>query len=421
VAHDPLAALRQRNFRIYAASLFVYGISTTMLPAIIALQVYDITGSATKLGIIGLVRFAPALVMALFAGAVVDSYDRRRISQLAQCVTILCALTLFFLSVTDQVSLGIIYGVVFVMALAAAFDNPARQALLPMLVTRETFQNAITVSGTIRQLGFVFGPTVAGTTAALWGYGYGYLTDAGLILISVIAMFFLRPRDIEAPRKAVSMEAIKEGIAFVRSKHIILGCMTLDMFAVVFGGATALLPIYAKDILGVGDFGYGLLYASLDVGALVMSLFLIMAPPAKHPGVWLMWAVLGFGVFTMLFGLSRSFPLSMALYALIGMADQVSVVMRNTTIQLNTPDELRGRVGSVNSLFIGASNQIGQAESGFVAGLTSATFAVVSGGAGCLAVLGIVWAKIPEMRRYQVDYSPALKESEPEPKPAAAS
>ena len=418
-AHDPMAALRQRNFQVYAVSLFASGTTNTMLPAVIVLQIYDISGSALQLGLFGLVRFLPALVMSLLAGAVVDSYDRRRVSQLAQAGTLVCVLALLAFNISGNINTPIIYAIIFVMAIAGSFNFPASGALLPMLVTPATFPNAITVSGTIRQLGFVTGPAAAGFIVEFSGFSAGYALVAALTAAAIVLLFFVRPRAIEAPRRAVSIAAIREGIEFVRSRHIILGCITLDLFAVVFGGATALLPIYAKDILGVGALGFGLLAASLDVGALIMSLVLIFAPPAKRPGVWLMWAVLAFGLFTMGFGLSRSFPLSLLMYCLIGMADQVSVVMRLTTVQLNTPDELRGRVSSVNSLFITTSNELGRVESGFVAAATNATFAVVSGGIGCLAVLGIVWAKIPEMRRYRVQ--PAVPvEVEPVSAPAAA-
>ncbi len=196
---------------------------------------------------------------------------------------------------------------------------------------------------------------------------------------------------------------IREGVRFVRSRPVILGCMTLDMFAVIFGGATALLPVYATEILHVGPRGYGLLSSALEVGALLTSLVLIARPPIRHAGRALLVAVGVFGIATIVFGLSRSFPLSLAAYMLVGVADQVSVVMRSTAIQLSTPDELRGRVSAVNLLFIGASNQLGAAESGFVAAATSATFAVVSGGLAALCVLAVVVWRIPELRAYRVD------------------
>jgi MFS family permease len=224
-----------------------------------------------------------------------------------------------------------------------------------------------------------------------------------LVAATVTLLLFVRPRQPETARPGVSLAAIKEGVQFVWSRQPLLGAMTLDMFAVIFGGATALLPIYATDILHAGPRGYGLLAGSVQAGALVMSVALVLVPPVRRVGRTLLITVMLFGLATIAFGLSRSFLLSLALYMFIGAADQVSVVMRLITIQLSTPDELRGRVSSVSSLFIGASNQLGAAESGFVAAVTSATFAVVSGGIGCLAVVAAVAARMPELRRYRVD------------------
>jgi len=200
----------------------------------------------------------------------------------------------------------------------------------------------------------------------------------------------------------MSIRAVKEGLRFVRSRQVILGCMTLDMFAVIFGGASALLPIYAREILQVGPRGYGLLSSALELGALLSALAMMLLPPIRHAGRALLVAVGAYGLATIVFGLSRSFPLSVVAYMAVGLADQVSVVMRHTAIQLSTPDELRGRVSAVNFIFIGASNQLGAAESGFVAALTNATFSVVSGGVGCLVVLAIVALRLPELRRYTI-------------------
>jgi MFS family permease len=203
----------------------------------------------------------------------------------------------------------------------------------------------------------------------------------------------------------VTLQAIREGLTYVRRQQVILGCMTLDMFAVIFGGANALLPIYANDILHVGASGYGLLTSSLEVGALITSLLLIVAPRITQAGRALLIGVAVYGIATVVFGLSRSFPLSVIAYMIVGIGDQVSVVMRATAIQLSTPDELRGRVSSVNMVFIGASNQLGAVESGFVAALTNATFSVVSGGIGCLIVLAIVVATLPKLRRYRIEFN----------------
>ncbi|HEX4353819.1 MAG TPA: MFS transporter, partial [Polyangiales bacterium] len=243
-----------------------------------------------------------------------------------------------------------------------------------------------------------------GLMIAARGIQAAYATFLVLIAIAFITIRFLRAgqREVGSAR-AVSLAAIREGLSFVWNRPVVLGCMTLDMFAVIFGGATALLPIYANEILKVGARGYGVLTSSLEIGALSMALVMAIVPPIKAAGRTLLWAVVMYGIATLVFGLSRVFPLSIAAYIAAGMADQVSVIMRSTAVQLSTPDELRGRVSSVNLIFIGASNQLGAAESGFVAALTNATFAVASGGIGCLLVVAIVAWRLPELRRYRVE------------------
>lgn len=401
--HDPLAALRQRDFLLFAGSRFFAATGMTLLNAAIAWHVYRISGSAFHLGLIGLARFLPSLGLSLVGGALADSHDRRRIVLAAQVAPFACAAALFAATVTGRAELPLIYALVLLLAVAAAFENPARQALLPLVVRPDTFANAITVNSSVSSLGFVTGPALGGLVIAFAGVDGAYAAEMAMVALAMTLMLLVRPRSSGNSRRAVSVEAIKEGVRFVWSRQPLLGAMTLDMFAVIFGGATALLPIYATDILHAGPRGYGLLSASLETGALIMSVALIVLPPIRRVGLTLIVTVALFGFGTIAFGLSRSFPLSLALYMSIGMADQVSVVMRQTTVQLTTPDELRGRVSSVNMLFIGASNQLGAVESGFVAALTNATFAVVTGGAGCLAVVAAVAARMPELRRYRVE------------------
>ncbi len=408
--HDPLAALRQPNFATYAGSRLAATIAMTLLNAAIAWQVYEISGSAFQLAMLGLARFLPSLGLSLVGGAVADSHDRRRIVMAAQVAPFVTSSTLYFATTNDFTELPLFYGLVLLNALAASFENPARQALLPQVVTKEAFPNAIVVSSTIQSLGFVTGPAVGGLLIGWYGVDAAYLAHMALIGTSLSGLSFLRLRPIEGPRRAVSLDAIKEGVQFVWHRQVLLGAMTLDMFAVIFGGATALLPVVAKDILEVGPRGYGVLSASLEAGALIMALALVILPPIKQAGRALLITVALFGLGTIVFGLSRNMYLSVATYMFIGMADQVSVVLRQTTVQLSTPDELRGRVSSVNMLFIGASNQLGAVESGLVAAVTNATFAIVSGGAGCLAVVAVVWAKMPELRNYRITPSRAAPE-----------
>jgi MFS family permease len=400
--HNPLATLRQPNLLLFLASRLFGTTGITLLQAAIAWQVYAVSNSAFQLGLLGLARFVPSLGLTLLGGAAADSFDRRRIAMAAQVFPLAAALALVAYDPSGTGGLPLVYGLVLVIALAAAFENPARQALLPMVVRRETFAHAIAVHSSVQSLGFVTGPAVAGLVIGAVGTRGAYVAGAVLVAASLATMAGVRPRRVEVPPRAVSLAAIREGVRYVWSRQPLLGAMTLDMFAVIFGGATALLPVYAESILEVGPTGYGLLAAAADAGALIMSVALVLLPPVRRAGRTLLLAVAVFGLAIIVFGLSRSFALSLAAYMVTGMADQVSVVMRSTMLQLSTPDELRGRVNSVNMLFIGASNQLGAVESGFVAAVAGATFAVVSGGTACLAVVGVVAARMGELRRYVV-------------------
>ena len=401
----PVHRLRlSRDFWLYLASRFCSATAMMMLRAAIAWHVFALSHSAFHLGLIGLVQFVPVLCLMLLGGAIADAYDRRRVMMLAQLIPLGSSAVLFLATRSGVVSLPLLYATVALGAVAWAFDSPSRAALLPALVGREAFPRAVTIASTVQALAFATGPAVCGWVIAVAGVGSVYAVQGWLIAGALAALGALRTRSRGGPAGGtVSWRAIREGLGFVRRHEVVLGCMTLDMFAVIFGGATALLPIYATEILGVGPRGYGLLAASLDLGALVMSLALVLLPPIRRAGRALLCAVAVYGVATIVFGLSRSFPLSVLAYMTVGMADQVSVVMRGTAIQLSTPDALRGRVSGVNMIFIGASNQLGAAESGFVAALTSATFAVVSGGLGCLTVLAIVATRLPQLRRYRSD------------------
>ena len=379
---------------------------------------YEISDSALQLGLIGLIRFLPSLGLSLIAGAFADSHNHRHILLVTQSFSLLAVAILFVTSLVGVVTLPLIYGVVLLIALASAFEGPTRNAIIPALVTRDVFTNAFMISSALFPVTAILGPALAGLLIATYGPAGAYGADVAVMVVSLLTILLLRPRPFAGQRRKVSLAAIREGVQFVFRRQPVLGSMTLDMFAVIFAGATALLPIYAKDILEVGPRGYGLLTASQPVGALMMSLVLVVLPPVRNAGRLLLVTVGLFGLATAAFGLSRSFPLSLAVYALTGITDQISVVMRQNIIQLSTPDELRGRVSSVDSLFIGASNEIGAVESGFVAAAWGATFAVVSGGLACIAVTGAVTALMPELRRYQM--LPHLAEAEREGQAAPA-
>lgn len=372
-----------------------------LLRAAVSWHVWELSKDPFQLGMIGLIQFLPVIPLSLVAGAVADVVDRRRLVLLAQLVPMVCSLALLASTLASAVNLPVLYAAIALAAVAGVFESPARASILPQLVARELFPRAVTVGSTITWLAFATGPMLMGFTAARAGIAAAYGLHALLALASVASLFML-PALGAATSARISWAAIREGLAFVWRSPVVLGCMTLDMFAVILGGATGLLPIYATEILHVGADGYGLLSSSLELGALVMSALLIFRPAIRNAGPVLLAAVAAYGVATVVFGLSRWFPLSVLAYMAAGMADAVSVVLRGTAIQLSTPDALRGRVSSVNFIFIGASNQLGQAESGFLAGLTNATFAVVSGGVGCLVVVALVAWRMPALRSYRI-------------------
>jgi MFS family permease len=373
-----------------------------MLRAAIAWQVFEITGSAFHLGLVGLVQFGAAFAFGLVGGVVADTVERRRIMVVGQLVPLVCATMLCGVTAAGVARVSVLYATVFVASIASAFDGPAQAALLPSLVPRDLFPRAVAAAQTNRALAFATGPALGGLVIGETGVAFAYAVVVVLLGVALAAVLGLRTGLAVAERRRVGWKAIGEGLAFVRSQPVVLGCMTLDMAAVIFGGAVALLPVYATDILHVGARGYGLLASSLDIGAILCSIALASAPPITRAGPVLLGTVAAYGVATIVFGLSRSFPLSVIAYMLVGVADQVSVVLRSTTIQLATPDELRGRVSSINLLFIGASNQLGAAESGFLAAVTSATFSVVAGGVASILVVLAVAVAFPELRRYRL-------------------
>jgi MFS family permease len=399
---DLAAVLSGPSFRLYSLSRTGAGIGQSMLQAVIAWQVYALTGSALDLGIVGLIRFVPAFALSFISGVMVDTYDRQKMLLFAQSIVLLSSGVMLAAIATDRVSLPLVYGIVFLAGVASAFEGPARQALIPALVPRRLFSRAMTFNSTLQSICAVSGPAVGGALIALQGVGLGYAVHFCLILFSILVLLPLRIVAVpSASKPGVNLAAIRDGFSYLRSQPAVLGAMTLDMFAVLFGGAKALLPIYARDVLKVDAVGYGVLTASLEAGALIAALLLVTIPPPTHLGRALLLSVAAYGVATIVFGASTWLPLSIVAYAAVGAADQVSVVMRLNTIQLALPDELRGRITAVNFVFVNASNQIGGLESGVVAELTSAMFAVVSGGFACLAVVGIVAWRIPDLRKHR--------------------
>jgi MFS family permease len=336
----------------------------------------------------------------LVAGALVDASDRVRVAALAQLGFAVSALAL---ALGADAGLPVLLACAFASAVASAFEFPALAAILPSLVPREIFPSAVSLVATSRNLGWTLGPLLGGAGIELLGAPRTFAAAGALVLASAALVATLPRARSEGERREVSLRAIREGIAFVRSAKPVLGAMTLDLFAVLFAGATALLPVYAK-MLGASGFAYGVLSAAMTIGTFLMSALLMIRRPMQRPGRALLGAVAIFGLATIAFGLSRWFPLSVLALIAAGMADEVSMVARSTIIQLGTPDALRGRVSAVNAIFVGASNELGAAESGFLAALTTPVFAVVFGGVACLGVLALVARRIPALAQFRIPH-----------------
>jgi MFS family permease len=390
------AALRsQRAFmRLWAARLA--GTSAAqMLMVAVAWQMYDLTGSAWDLGLVGLLQFLPALALVLVAGHVVDRHHRARIVALALLVQAAVAALLGWAVLNEAMSRPLLLGISVVLGGVRAFQMPAQQALTPVLVPAELLPRALAFSAAGLQAAIIAGPAIGGLVYAA-GAVYTYGSSFGLLLLAAGLCFGVRYA--HAPQiEPVSWQRLVAGIRYVVRNKVVLGATTLDLFAVLLGGAVALLPVYAKDILHVGPFGLGLLRASPALGAFAMSLVLTRWPPARRAGATLLLAVAGFGAATAVFGISTSFALSMAALAMAGALDMVSVVIRQSLVQLETPDEVRGRVAAVTAVFIGASNQLGEFESGAVAAWLGAMPSVVLGGIGSIAVAALWWRLFPTL------------------------
>jgi len=398
--HDPYAALRFRDFRLLMAGRFTAQIGEMMVSTAVGWELYERTGDALALGLVGLVQVIPVISLSLFGGYAADRYNRRQIALISQLILMALSIALTVLSVTHG-SLVLVYVVLALIGVARAFNNPAESALTPQTVPPAYFANAATWNSSVWQFSAILGPALGGLIIGVTNSAAPvYFTNAlsGLALVTALLLIRSPQRDY-ASREETPLESLRNGWRFLRDTRIILAAITLDMFAVLLGGATFLLPVFAKDILQVDATGLGILRAAPSVGALTMALTLAQRRPFAHAGRTLLWAVAGFGVATIIFGLSKNFWLSLAMLALAGMLDMISVVVRHTLVMLRTPEAMRGRVSAVNSMFIGASNELGGFESGVAASVLGPVGAVVFGGVGTiLVVLGVSrWS--PELRR----------------------
>ncbi|HZV82852.1 MAG TPA: MFS transporter [Geobacteraceae bacterium] len=388
-----------RSFISFIAARAAGTVAFQMAGVAVGWHVYNLTGKAFDLGLVGLAQFLPSVVLVLFVGHAADRYNRRHIVAAAQLAMALILGLLALGSFGAWITRDVILGLLVLIGIARAFEFTTLQTLLPSLVDQETLPRALAVAGSVRQAAVITGPLlggflyIAGATAV-------YLTTAVLFVISAAIVLSLAIARRTASREPPSLASFFAGIAFIRSKPVVFGAISLDLFAVLLGGATALLPIYARDILHTGPWGLGLLRAAPAVGALVVSLAMVRFPLRRRVGGTMFACVALFGLATIAFALSPWLPFSCLLLAVLGGADMVSVVIRSTLVQLETPDEMRGRVSAVNAIFIGSSNELGEFESGLTAAWFGVVPATLIGGIGTLLVV-LLWARLfPTLLRH---------------------
>lgn len=397
---DAMAAMRYRDFRLLITGRFIAQLGEMMVSIGVGYELYKRTGDPLALGLVGLVQVIPVILFSLVGGYAADRYDRRKLTMYSQIALILCSIALAVISITEG-SLLALYSVLALIGVGRAFNNPAESALTPQTVPPEQFMNAVTWSTSVWQVSAILGPALGGAVIALTnGATAVYITNAIAGSVLVIALLLLKSRQTSyASTDEPPLQALRGGIRFLRQTPIILAAISLDMFAVLFGGAVFLLPVFASDILKVDATGLGILRAAPSVGALLMAVTLARRPPMEHAGRNLLLAVIGFGLATIAFGLSTSFWLSVFLLALTGALDNISVVVRHTLVMTYTPDNMRGRVSAVNSVFIGASNELGGFESGTAAALLGPIGAVVFGGIGTIVTVGLIAWRSPALRK----------------------
>ncbi len=402
---DAFAVWRIPDYRKFTSTRFFLTFAIQMQSVVVGWQVYDYTKDAFSLGLIGIAEAIPFLVVALFAGHVADIFERKKVIMITSSAYLLAAFALFLLSFEFSgvfLKLGVIpiYSIIFFTGIARGFLFPAVHAFVAQIVPREHYANSSTWNSTVWHIAAISGPAAGGLIYGFLGVNAAYATVVICMALSMTFLLFVSRRPLPVSVKQQSMMAsMKEGLRFVWKNQVILGAMSLDMFAVLFGGAIILLPVFAAEVLMVGPKGLGFLRAAPALGAVMMSLFLAYRPPLKHAGRNMLIGVTGFGLCIIGFALSQNFVLSLILLVGTGMFDNISVIVRNTALQLLTPDEMRGRVSSVNSIFVGSSNEIGSFESGLAARLLGLIPSVIFGGSMTLLIAGFTARFAPKLRK----------------------
>ncbi|OWO96425.1 MFS transporter [Rhizobium esperanzae] len=403
---DRFAAFRHSSYTRFFFARFLLSFSQQIVSVAVGWQMYDQTGKAIYLGLIGLVQFLPSLLLILVTGSVADRHNRRAIAALCSLVSALCTLALLVMTATETFAPWPVFAVLLIFGIERAFMSPAVQSLAPNLVPEHALSNAIAWNSSSWQLAAITGPVIGGLL-----YGVSATTAYTVAVIFSIlgaALLFMIPKpEQKTTGEAKSWAMILGGFSFIRAEKVVLGAISLDLFAVLLGGATALMPIFARDILTLGPWGLGLLRAAPGLGAIVMAIFLAAYPLKHRAGLYMFIGVALFGVGTIIFGASTNTEISIAALALMGAADMVSVYVRESLIALWTPDQLRGRVNAVNMVFVGASNELGEFRAGTMASVFGAVPAVIVGGIGTLAVAAIWASSFPKLRRIDTLDAPA--------------
>jgi MFS family permease len=409
ITHDPLAAVKVPEYRHFILGRFLFIMGLRMMGTLVGWWIYQLTNDPFSIGLIGLSEVIPAVSLALYAGHVIDKSEKRRMLLKGVTLYILCATALFILSFDSvilefgkpAITIGI-YTVIFFTGIVRAFTGPIFGAIIASIVPRSHLQNAITWSQGTWLTASATGHALGGILIAILGIHYTLLSIIIFIMVSLVVMFRLKPKPVIITNlEQRTWESVKEGLRFVFRTKEVLGALSLDLFAVLFGGAAAMVPVFARDILKVGAEGFGILNAAVDIGAIVMVILVTISPLKRKQGKKLLLAVGGFGLCIIFFALSQWFILSFILLLLAGMLDGLSVVVRGTILQLRTPDHIRGRVMSVNSMFINSSNELGQFESGVAARLFGVVNSVIFGGAMTLGVVIVTWFKAPTLKKFE--------------------
>jgi MFS family permease len=393
-------AFTHPDFVLFQIARFLIVAAVEMQAVAVGWQVYDITKRALDLGLVGLAQFLPGILLFLVSGHTSDRFERRKVLSMCYAGYALCSGLLLFITERGTHSVRPIYAVLILLGVVRSFNGTASRSILPQLVPEEHFANAVAWNATTFQAATILGPSVGGILYQLFHgpsavYAGAMLTAVGALL----SMFRIKTRPQARRREPTTLKTVLAGLHFIWREKLVLGAISLDLFAVLLGGAVALLPVYAREILHTGPWGLGLLRTAPGVGAAVMAVALAHRPLRGRAGPTLLWSVAGFGICTIIFGLSRSLVLSLISLILLGAADMVSVIIRATLVQLRTPDEMRGRVMAVDMVFIGTSNELGQFESGLTAQWFGTVPAVLLGGVGTLAVIALWARKFPELRR----------------------